>query len=287
MIAGVLALGPHSSRVEIDPGRRMYMECLGSGSPTVLLEAGLRTRGDYWSRKDLVRATATPVMTGVARFTRVCAYDRPGTTIGVAAKDYSRSDPARMPRTAGDAVRDLHALLRVGRLPKPYVLVGHSFGGLIVRLYAATYPHEVEGLVLVDALSEQLRPHMTALRQWKTYLGLISKAPPGLDNYGALEGMNFDTSFAQMRRALAAASPPRVPVVVLSKGRAFDLEGVSVPRGFSSALNASWSRAQGELAAAMHAQHLTIWNSSHNIAVERPDTVVAAIYAVVDALRAR
>ena len=92
---------------------------------------------------------------GVGAFTRVCVYDRPGTLLN--AEDTagrSRSDPAPLPRTAQDVVADLHALLRAARVPGPYVLVGHSLGGLCVRLYATTYPEEVAGLVLVDASHE-------------------------------------------------------------------------------------------------------------------------------------
>ncbi len=169
-MVGTLALAPQPGRVEIGGGRRMYVECRGAGKPTVLLEAGLRTRGDVWSSTAVLPAKAKPVMAGVAAFTRVCEYDRPGTTLGTAPKDYSRSDPVAMPRSAADAMRDLHALLRAAKIPGPYVLVGHSFGGQIIRQYAATYPRDVVGLVLVDALPEQLKPLMT-VANWKTYTG--------------------------------------------------------------------------------------------------------------------
>ena len=84
----------------------------------------------------------------------MCACDRPGTPVG---EKPSRSDPVPQPTTAKDAVADLHALLSAAGEAGPYVLVGHSYGGLIVRLYASTYQKEVSGLVLVDALSEGLQ----------------------------------------------------------------------------------------------------------------------------------
>ena len=90
----------------------------------------------------------------VAQFTRVCACDRPGTPVG---EKPSRSDPVPQPTTAGTAVADLHALLTAAGEAGPYVLVAHSYGGLIGRLYASTYPDNVSGLVLVDALSEGLK----------------------------------------------------------------------------------------------------------------------------------
>jgi pimeloyl-ACP methyl ester carboxylesterase len=98
----------------------------------------------------------------VAKFTRVCAYDRSGTPVG---EKPSRSDPVPQPTTAGDAVADLHALLTAAGEVGPFVLVGHSYGGLVARLYASIYPEEVCGLVLVDALGEGLRDAETP-EQW-------------------------------------------------------------------------------------------------------------------------
>lgn len=119
-------------------GRRLYCAGAGTGGPTVVLEAGL---GDS-------AATWTGIIPAIAGFARVVGYDRANTTAGA-------SDPAPMPRTAADAVADLHNLLTAAAIPGPYVLVGHSIGGLFVRLYASSYPEEVAGLVLVDASHEE------------------------------------------------------------------------------------------------------------------------------------
>ena len=96
------------------------------------------------------------VLPGVAEFTRVCTYDRPG-TVATSGEDHlvSRSDAIAQPRTTPEAVAELHALLQAAAIPGPYVLAAHSWGGFIARLYAATYPDEVIGLVLVDAYSER------------------------------------------------------------------------------------------------------------------------------------
>jgi len=91
--------------VDIGDDRKIYLECRGTGSPTVVLVAGLKASAEDWS---IAEKTAPTVFPEVAKFTRVCAYDRPGTPVG---EKPSRSDPVPQPTTAGDAVADLHALL--------------------------------------------------------------------------------------------------------------------------------------------------------------------------------
>ena len=90
--------------VDIGGGRKMYLECRGTGSPTVVLVSGLRGSAEDWN---IAEKPSPTVFAEVAKFTRVCAYDRPGTPVG---EKPSRSDPVRQPTTAGDAVADLHAL---------------------------------------------------------------------------------------------------------------------------------------------------------------------------------
>jgi pimeloyl-ACP methyl ester carboxylesterase len=133
-----------------------------------------------------------------ANFARACAYDRPGTPVG---EKPSRSDPVPQPTTAGDAVADLHALLIAAREAGPCVLVGHSYGGLVARLYASTYPEDVSGLVLVDALSEGLRDAETP-EQWTMQRKLMEgEIRESLALYPALERIDPDRSFDPVRAA--------------------------------------------------------------------------------------
>ena len=122
----------------------MVVICISSVTaaedPTVVLDSGLFGRGDSWNVSDDPKAT--PVLAGVQQFTLGCTYDRPG-TVGSAPEDFSRSDPVPMPRNAAAAVTDLHELLSAAKVPGPYVLVGHSFGGLNILLYALNYPRSV------------------------------------------------------------------------------------------------------------------------------------------------
>jgi pimeloyl-ACP methyl ester carboxylesterase len=184
--------GDFAGLVDIGAGRRLYLECRGTGSPVVVLEAGYRSSARIWSQ-DLHQAAVprTMVLAGVAAFTRVCAYDRPGTVVSLNDNVRpSRSDPIPMPRTAPDVVADLHALLSAAGVPGPYVFAGHSLGGLFVRLYASTYPHDVRGLILVDAYSEMLEMLLTPER-WAALVRLNvrsgSDTVERIPSYGDLE----------------------------------------------------------------------------------------------------
>jgi pimeloyl-ACP methyl ester carboxylesterase len=117
---------------------RLHVNCTGQGSPTVVVETGL---GDFSFDWVLVQ-------TLVAKFTRICTYDRGG---------YAWSDPGPMPRSFAQINLELHDALRKLGEKEPFVLVGHSYGGPVVRNYAAVYPTEVAGIVLVDAAHEGLR----------------------------------------------------------------------------------------------------------------------------------
>ena len=171
--------GDFAGLVDIGGGRQMFLQCRGQGGPTVVLVSGYGNTGGAWTV--LPDEVAPPaVLPGVAAFTRVCAYDRPGTALEAdPPDDRSRSDPIPQPTTAEAMVADLHALLTAAGVPGPYVLAGHSFGGLIARLYAATYPDEVVGLVLVDAFSEGVRAGLTP-EDWQTWLATNGVPPPDL-----------------------------------------------------------------------------------------------------------
>lgn len=112
-------------------GHRLHLLCAGSGTPAVILDAALGASSLSWSL----------VLPGIARGTRACAYDRAG---------MGWSDAGPLPRTAGRLAAELRELLRVGDVSPPYILVGHSFGGLVMRLFAARYPDDTAGLILLE-----------------------------------------------------------------------------------------------------------------------------------------
>ena len=115
----------------------MHLLCRGQGSPAVILESGIPGASLGW----------TSVMEDIALFTRVCAYDRSG---------YGWSESGQEPRTISNITGELRDLLRTARVDPPYVPAGHSFGGLVVQLYASRFPDEVAGMVLVDSAHPDL-----------------------------------------------------------------------------------------------------------------------------------
>src|SRR6266404_6911368 len=264
--------GNFAGLVDIGGGRKMYLKCSGRGSPIVVLVGGLRASADDWSISNKSKPT---VFSEVGKFTRVCACDRPGTPVG---EKPSRSDPVAQPSTAKDAVADLHALLSASGEAGPHVLVGHSYGGLIARLYASTYPKEVSGLVLIDALSEGLQDAETP-EQWTIQRKLIEgDVRESVALYPALERIDVDRSFNQIR----AAPPLRsIPIVVLSADRPWGPQvpsmiaagklPVDIPPDFGYVTDAAQKKAQERLAKLVpNEKHITNTNSAHEIHKEQP-----------------
>ena len=168
-----------------DDGRRLALVCWGKGSPTVLLETG-GANIEEWTGSGMVRRLASG--------TRVCAYDRAGT---------GTSDPAPYERRdADDVVHDIKALLVAADLAGPYVLVGRSFGGMIVTHYAETLPEDVVGVVVLDT------PAPSATFTEESEPGLVWDYPGNTERLDVVGG--FENRFAN--------DPPKfdVPVLVIT-----------------------------------------------------------------------
>ena len=140
-------------------GHRLYIECTGSGGPAVILQAGLGASSSSWAR----------IAPAVAATTTVCTYDRAG---------HGGSDEAPGPQDGIALAADLHTLLERAGVPGPYVIVGHSSGGPYVRVFAAEYPDEIAGMVLLDA---QPADAFTALPDYPgfyaTYRTVVTLSP--------------------------------------------------------------------------------------------------------------
>ena len=287
----------------IDLGsHRLHLMCEGEGEPAVVLDTVVGASSLSWVR----------VRPDVARFTRVCAFDRAG---------YGWSEPGPRPRTSGRIVSELRLALEMAGLPKPYVLVGASFGGCNARLFAARHPDLVSGLVLVDPAHEdqvsRLPPSMDPaaelgpLRIFRlaARLGVLRVAgmpvgegsmgilPPEQQAAGRAVGLRTQVvdaiyaeiealpgSFAEIREAVASAGKDpfgSLPLVVLTHEEEKPLAGEE------GEVYRAWVGMQSELAAESTAgRHVIVKPSGHFIAIDQPARVVEAIRDVVETVRA-
>lgn len=257
--AGLVAMGGE---------RQVYMACRGKGRPTVVLISGAGTAHQTWTH--LVNVDGEPtssdsaVFPRVAEFTRVCAYDRPGTFNFDAT--LSSSTPVRQPTTAQDGAVDLNALLAAAGQRPPYVMVGWSWGGLIARQYTSDHPDEVSGLVLVDPASEFLQDTLTPT-QWGTLVqvGTQPREPE------SVEGVDYGSSAPMLR---AASEVRRVPSIVLTSDVCFEfLPGEETCQ--------AWQEAQDLLVARLGAEHLTRTDSDHAVQLDNPELVIDSVLKVV------
>lgn len=222
-------------------GFSLWIECRGSGSPTVVLDAGLGSGHGAW----------LGVAPELEKTTRVCTYDR----AGIGESDTRAGRPAT---SVGAMADELSLLLQKARIPAPYVLVGHSYGGMIVRLAAHRHPDAVAGLVLVDASSAHQFEG-----EWLAN-----------DNAWYDGGTEVDRATSGTELA-AVKSLGAIPLIVLTQGQ------------MSGQFAIDWSRFQDELAAlSSNALHIVARDSDHGIQDKAPALVIDAIRADVEALRA-
>jgi pimeloyl-ACP methyl ester carboxylesterase len=246
-------------------GRRLFLRCVGQGSPTVVFEGGLTT--DWYELQNQV-----------ASFTRVCSYDHPN-------GPWSRSDPAPTPRTARNFVADLHAVLRMAGVRGPYVLAGHSNGGLFTQLYASTHPRQVAGLVLIDAVHPAYHKRTLAMLKplvppeiWETLRQDIMTPEHRLVDP---ERVDIWTSERQTRMALRRSRLRPMPLVVLTRGQPAGPGGPFVEQE-----EELWRQLQRELAQMVPGSRHLITQSGHDIHHEQPELVLDALRDVVHAVRA-
>jgi pimeloyl-ACP methyl ester carboxylesterase len=294
-------------------GHKLHMNCTGKGSPTIVVENGL---GDFSFDWLLVQ-------TQVASFTRICTYDRAG---------YAWSDPGPKPRTFAQLNLELRdALAKLGE-HGPFVLVGHSYGGPVVRNFAVTYPHEVAGLIFVDAAHEGLRvgiggkatmrlgddakgksippsreemkesdktaaqTNSAPQQQQQEPLDPIYKVLPPADQelqlWAQAQPKTGDAEMSQMEwsgeyfaKWLAtpqAGTLGAIPVIVLTRAEGGYDDSQDVP---GAQMEKERKAGQAKLAQLSSNSKQIIVHSGHNMELEAPAEVSAAIRQVVEAVR--
>jgi pimeloyl-ACP methyl ester carboxylesterase len=279
------AYPPPGQMVDVG-GYRLHIYCTGTGSPTVVIDAGL---GDWSTTWGFVQAE-------VAKTTRVCTYDRAGS-------GWSESGP--LPRDASQFVKELHTLLQKANLPGPFLLVGHSLGGLPVRVFTDDHPSEVAGVVLIDSMfpgqgnssptdtnSQVTNPtHAITPLPVLARFGIVRVVTKLLDGSDVSPGekASFGLSVTpqhmqawsdelkgipdSMSQANAVKSFGDIPLIVLSRG----LDQ-----------NSDWQAGQAKLLQlSTNSQQLFAEQSGHNIELDQPEAAVGAILKMVQIIRKR
>jgi pimeloyl-ACP methyl ester carboxylesterase len=281
--AGTANSGTFAGQVDIGGGRKLYLRCAGRGSPTVILESGIHDSSDL---RDLTQTTAPvlaspSVFSGLARSTHVCRYDRPGTIRQTTPISLTtRSTPVRMPRTLPSMVADLQALVQRAGLRGPFVLVAHSDGGMIARLFAQTHPSEVAGMVLVDAFGTNIKRLFGRL--WPRYEALLNHPGTPLDSSRGFETVDADEAI----RAIDRARPlPRIPLAVISKGEPFATTP-GTPKDLTAKLEQVWPAVQRLLVTLEPRTPQTIATGSHHyVQVPDPDLTIAIVRLILARVR--
>jgi pimeloyl-ACP methyl ester carboxylesterase len=295
------AFPPLGQMVDVG-GYRLHINCQGTGSPTVVMEAGLGEPSLTWAL----------VAPRVSATTRVCVYDRAG---------LGWSDASPKPRTAETIVDELHTLLQNASIQSPYVMVGHSSGGMFVRLYAHVYPSEVSGMVLVDAQHEEQFQRLPEAPQQavhqafaqvhdslpfyravaQTGIGALVPAiaaltdnpqlpSPARETYSALlvsdpkfieaKTAETDAIYESMEQVRAAhiTSIGNIPLVVLVRG----VTDSPTPGMTIDEDKLWWQGLQNELAAlSLQGKLVVAEESGHQIQLEQPELVIEAIMQVL------
>jgi pimeloyl-ACP methyl ester carboxylesterase len=290
---------------------QLHVRCVGAGSPTVILEAGLGENSVGWY---LVQSDA-------AQTTRVCAYDRAGV---------GWSDSVQEPLSSAEIAQDLHTLLAAAKIEPPYVLVGHSAGGVHVRTFTGLYPDEVVGMVLVDSSHEQQTLRQQAIAGEdavpQDFVAPMSVLLPTAARLGILrllgvgETAASSTPFpAEIQAALAATknrtahavalnlesqafeldasqpNPPAslgdLPLIVITRGiggveTMSELPIPELPADYWQKMDELWLVLQNELAdLSTNSQHWMAEVSDHMVPHNQPAIIVTAIQQVIGATK--
>ena len=283
---------PEAGRTVYIGGSRLQIYCTGQGSPTVILESGLGDILEQWRR----------VQPAVSSFARVCSYDRAG---------YGSSSPGRFPRTSDQISEELHLLLQRAGERAPYVLVGHSFGGYLVRVFHGRYPSEVAAMVLVDATQEDqykmLPPAWKALsknlvERYRTQarwapleIGLGIKRITMTLNGAEIPNLLLQSKYFRARasevenieisseQARKAGNLGAKPLVVLTGGRNADpVLTANLTEQDVEDYQRIWERElQPRLARlSSRGKFVVLHDSGHDVPAERPDAIIDAIREV-------
>lgn len=282
-------------------GYRLHINCSGHGGPTIILDAAMGCNSIEW----------TLVQPEIAKFARVCSYDRAGN---------GWSDESPFERTSQNIVEELHTLLKNSGEEGPYILVGHSFGGPNVLLYASKYPKDVAGIILVDSSHEDqmqkipdwphnflqkllihpdVAPFLTSIGLTRMFMHLPESrdaikmfSPTIQETYLAMmsttkyirtvtqENDKFEKSLNQLKSGGKPLGDQ--PLIVITAGKPLTSEGTGYPKEFTDKLATVWETLQKELVGkSTKGKQIVAERSGHMITREQPEVIVEAVQDII------
>jgi pimeloyl-ACP methyl ester carboxylesterase len=281
---------PPGKLVDVN-GLKLHLFCTGTGMPVVVLETGSGVPSSNW----------LPVQNQLAPTTEVCVYDRPG---------LGWSQPSPTPLSMEDQVKDLHTLLSNAGIAGPYIMVGHSYGGALVRLFVKSYPSQVAGVVLVESVEEGFtytpvslsanREGLASMREneRKARFGLfrfrMRRVPADAAVFSTPR--YFQATHDEIESMVDAPAEMRVPggfgklgdlpLIVIRRGKRLSGNQAVTMGMTSEQLEQSWKEGQLRLAALSENSELVVAESSeHGVPFTQPSLVADEIDRVVDAVR--
>jgi len=255
---------------------QLHINCMGQGSPTIIIDTGLGDDSSDWQI----------ILEQSAQISKTCVYDRSG---------YGWSDYGPRPRNSRRIAYELGLLLQQASIPAPYILVGHSFGGYNMRVFAAAHPKKISGLVLVDASHEDQYERLDInIPKSRRINRRIAIAPPRVKEFPVLKKNQSlqDRAFRTARYEISSlyqssrqverfGNIPTVPLIVISRG---------VEEWFGNdharQREKTWIKLQQDLTyLSPISQHIFANNSGHNIHQQQPEIIVDAISEVTHLAR--
>lgn len=257
-------------------GHRLHIQCMGEGQPTTIIDTGLGDDSFDWQS----------ILQQSSQITRTCIYDRAG---------YGWSDYGPRPRNSRRIAYELGLLLEQANIPPPYLLVGHSFGGFNLRLFAASHPDDIAGLILVDSSHEmqyeRLNIKLPPPRKGRRNIIIIAKQttetansqkPQILrDHAYRTAGQEIAALYESARQVRLFGSIPTIPLIVISRGKT-EWAG----NKDAQYREKIWIELQQDLTRLSPiSQHLFANNSGHDIPKQQPEIIIEAISNVTQLAR--
>jgi pimeloyl-ACP methyl ester carboxylesterase len=247
-------------------GRRLHCCVYGSGSPTVVLVSGLEAPQEYWNS----------VVPDLAEITTVVTYDRAGV---------GKSELGDLPAHGERSAKDLQVLVDKLAVPKPYILVGHSYGGSVVRLFASMYPDDTGGMILEDTQHEDVLNELRRILKGKDLESFEQNLAPA---FSAPEDPKTEADYRNITREQVRNSKPlpRIPLVVLtSPGRAKAMQPLFSDEAIKEIERSDMALNEKLAALVPGGRHIVVEGAGHNIHLDKPEAVIAPVVEMIREVR--